>query len=57
MELKEQLKKSDLFPEQIKFFILESLENNKLTPEILHELEIMLAEERKALEDITKKYL
>ena len=51
----EKLKKSELFPENIKSFLIDSIENKKIGAEIIEELNLMLAEEEEAIAKIESK--
>lgn len=55
MNLIEKIKKSELFPENIKNFLIESYEKNELSDEIKGELENMIQEEEVAMKEIDKK--
>ncbi|MEK9130236.1 MAG: hypothetical protein AAB526_02470 [Patescibacteria group bacterium] len=51
----EKLKNSELFPANIKRFLIESIKNNKMNNEMLNELVEMIQEENEAIAEIDKK--
>lgn len=55
MNIKELLNKSQLFPGNIKKFLLEALESDQLNDEVVSELKAMLMEEIEAIDKIDKE--